>query len=390
MHERCVTLLAMRGRRLAAWVIASLVLGCAPAPSPFPSPSPSPPAVDVVPWPDIAWSAVDGVAAAEPGLGEQAVAVTVGSTGFVAVGYRETEDARVGLIWSSVDGTTWSVAGPAGTFDDVEMLDVSAAPGGYVALALGTLGAAAERPHPVFFRSPDGETWERLTDVPGSDGAYPMAVTGGENGVVAVGSDATGRTVVWRSPDGKTFDNVLIDDPSIAALTDPQAMGDVYVALGSEDRPPVLLRSGDARAWTDSPIDQAPEAVASRLAAGEWGYLVQGLWDPGCELDDATCVPQPVGWGSPDGRSWSRLPDQDTPIGNGASIVVDAGEHGVVAIDGASAWASPNGWGWLPLPEPGDGSMAVFDAVVSGDVIVAVGAIAAEDGTGRSAIVVAK
>ena len=344
----------------------------------------------MVPWPDIAWSAVDGVAAAEPGLGEQAVAVTVGSTGFVAVGYRETEDARVGLIWSSVDGTTWSVAGPAGTFDDVEMLDVSAAPGGYVALALGTLGAAAERPHPVFFRSPDGETWERLTDVPGSDGAYPMAVTGGENGVVAVGSDATGRTVVWRSTDGKTFDNVLIDDPSIAALTDPQAMGDAYVALGSEDRPPVLLRSGDARAWTDSPIDQAPEAVASRLAAGEWGYLVQGLWDPGCELDDATCVPQPVGWGSPDGRSWSRLPDQDTPIGNGASIVVDAGEHGVVAIDGASAWASPNGWGWLPLPEPGDGSMAVFDAVVSGDVIVAVGAIAAEDGTGRSAIVVAK
>ena len=61
-----------------------------------------------------------------------------------------------------------------------------------------------------------------------------------------------------------------------------------------------------------------------------------------------------------------------------------------MAIDGASAWASPNGWGWLPLPEPGDGSMAVFDAVVSGDVIVAVGAIAAEDGTGRSAIVVAK
>ena len=84
------------------------------------------------------------------------------------------------------------------------------------------------------------------------------------------------------------------------------------------------------------------------------------------------------------------LPDEDTPIGNGASIVVDAGQHGVVAIDGASAWASPNGWGWQPLPEPGDGSMAVFDAVVLGDVIVAVGAIAAEDGTGRSAIVVAK
>ena len=36
-----------------------------------------------------------------------------------------------------------------------------------------------------------------------------------------------------------------------------------------------------------------------------------------------------------------------------------------------------------------DGSMVVFDAVVSGDVIVAVGAVSAEDGTGRSAILFA-
>jgi hypothetical protein len=371
-------------------MIASLVLGCAPAPSPSPSPSPSAVPVDVVPWPDIVWSAVESVASGDPGLGEQAVAVTAGATGFVAVGYREGEDARVGLVWSSADGSSWSAAGPAGTFDDVEMLDVTSAPGGFVALGVGALGAAAERPHPVFFASPDGETWERLADVPGSDGAYPMAITGGAKGVVAVGSDADGRTVVWRSADGQVFDHVVIDDPSIPALTDPQAMGDAYVALGSEDRPPVLLRSGDARVWTDSPIDPAPDAIASRLAAGEWGYVVQGLLNPPCDLTDPTCVQQPVGWGSEDGRTWARLPDQDTPIGNGASIVVDAGEHGVVAIDGASAWASPNGWGWLPLPEPGDGSMAVFDAVVAGDVIVAVGAIAAEDGTGRSAIVVAK
>ena len=371
-------------------MIASLVLGCAPAPSPSPSPSPSPTAADTVAWPDIVWSAVDGIASGDPAVGEQAVAVTAGPKGFVAVGYRETEDAREGLAWSSRDGSSWSPAGPAGTFDDVELLDVALSPGGFIALGIGTLGAAAERPHPAFFRSADGDSWERVIDVPGSDGAYPVAVTGGPNGVVAVGTDLDGRTVVWRSPDARTFDHLVIADPSVAALTDPQAVGDAYVALGSEDRPPVLLRSGDARAWTDSPIDSAPEAIASRLAAGTWGYLVQGLWDPGCDLTDPTCVQQPVGWGSADGRTWARLPEQGTPIGNGASIVVDAGEHGVVAIDGASAWASPDGWGWQPLPEPGDGSMAVFDAVVSGDVIVAVGAIAAEDGTGRSAILVAK
>ena len=76
----------------------------------------------------------------------------------------------------------------------------------------------------------------------------------------------------------------------------------------------------------------------------------------------------------------------------GVDVVVPAGEHGVIALDrGASAWASPNGWGWQPLPEPSDGSMVVFDAVVSrtGPESSAVGAMSAEDGTGRSAILVA-
>jgi len=371
-------------------MFASLVLGCAPAPSPTPAPTPPPVPVDAVPWPDIVWSVADGVASADPGLGEQAVAVTVGPTGFVAVGYRETEAALEGLVWSSPDGSTWSSAGPDGTFDAVEMLDVTRAPDGFVALGVGTLGAANERPHPVFFRSDDGLEWERLRDIPDSDGAYPVALAGGDKGVVAVGSDADGRVVVWRSADGTTFTADILVDPSVDVLTDPHVMTEGYVALGSEDRPPVLLRSSDAVSWTEAPIDAAPEAIASRLTVGRWGFIVQGLWDPGCDASEPPCDQHAIGWASADGRSWSRLPEQDTPIGNGASIVVDAGEHGVIAIDGASAWASPNGWGWQPLPEPGDGSMAVFDAVVSRDIIVAVGAIAAEDGTGRSAIVVAK
>jgi hypothetical protein len=380
----------MRGQRVAAWVIASLVLGCAPAPTPTPSVSPPPVPADVLPWPDISWSMADGIAAADPGLGEQAVAVAAGPKGFVAIGYRETEEVLEGLIWSSADGSTWSSAGPTGTFDAVEMLDVTSGPDGFVALGVGTLGAAAERPHPVFFHSEDGRTWERLLDVPDSDSVYPFDLGGDSDGVAAVGSDAAGHPVIWRSSDGTTFDSVIIEDPSIDMLADLHALDEGYAALGSEDRPPVLFRSTDARAWTAVPIDPAAEAVGTRLVVGEWGYIVQGLWDPGCEASEPPCDQHAIGWSSADGRSWTRLPDQDTPIGNGASIVVDAGEHGVIAIDGASAWASPDGWGWQPLPEPGDGSMAVFDAVVSGDVIVAVGAIAAEDGTGRSAIVVAK
>ena len=376
----------MRGRWLASWAIASVVLACTPAPSPTPaSPSPGFPA-DVVPWPDIVWTAADGIASDDRGDGDQAVAVTVGRDGFVAVGYRDEAGRRDGLAWYSEDGSAWAPVG-RGTFDGVEMLDVTPGPDGYLALGMAAEGIG-ERPHTVFFTSKDGRTWTRLPDVDGADETFPSFVAGDDRGVVAVGVDDEGKTVIWRSTDGRVFERASVQGRAADELTDPHASPEGYVALGSETEPPVLLRSGDARTWTDSPIDGAPQAVATRLVPTRSGYLVQGMWDPGCDDPAVECQQRSIGWWSPDGKAWTRLPDEETPIGNGASIVVPAGDHGVIAIDGASAWASANGWGWQPLPEPSDGSMVVFDAVVAGDTIVAVGAMSAEDGSGRSAILV--
>ena len=378
----------MRGRWLAVWAIASVVLACSPAPSPTPSPPPPVIPADVVPWPDIVWTPADGVASADPGDGEQAVAVTVGPQGFVAVGYRDEGDVRNGLAWFSPDGRTWTRVGADKVFDGVEMLDVTPGPSGFVALGMVT-DAVGDRPHAVFLRSADGRTWQRVPGVRGADTTYPSSLMGGEKGIVAMGIDDEGKTVVWHSTDGRTFDRGTLKDPALGELTDPHASPDGYVALGSENAPPVLLQSQDAMTWTHDPIDPAPQTVATRLVPIDHGYVVQGLWDPGCDETAVDCEQRPIGWWSADGKAWTRLPDKDTPIGNGASIVVPAGDHGVIAIDGASAWASPNGWGWQPLPEPSDGSMVVFDAVVAGDTIVAVGAVSAEDGTGRSAILVA-
>jgi hypothetical protein len=69
---------------------------------------------------------------------------------------------------------------------------------------------------------------------------------------------------------------------------------------------------------------------------------------------------------------------------------VPAGDHGLLAITGADAWSSPDGWAWRTLPEPGDGAVGVDDAVVRGDVIVAVGAENAEDGSSVGRILVAR
>ena len=342
-----------------------------------------------MPWPDIVWTPAEGVASDEPGEGEQAVAVTVGPKGFVAVGYREGETSSDGLAWFSRDGRSWTRVAADDVFAGVEMLDVTAAPGGFIGLGIASTEEATERPHAAFFRSTDGQHWQRLTDVPDADESYPTWLTGDESGVIATGADLEGHTIIWRSADGRRFDKLALDQAVADELTDPQLSPEGIVTLGSADRPPVLLRSSDARNWTDAPIDPAPETRATSLVMGDQGIVVQGLWDPGCDAATTDCEQRPIGWWSPDGHTWTRLPDKDTPIGNGASIVVPAGKHGVVAIDGASAWASPSGWGWEPLPEPSDGSMVVFDAVVAGDLIVAVGAMSADDGTGRSAILVA-
>ncbi len=373
---------------LGSWLIASAVLGCAPTPSPTPSITPPPLPADVLPWPDVVWFAADGVAGGEGGNGAQVVAVAAGSQGFVAVGWWDDGPARHGLIWFSEDGQSWSSVGAPGQLDSVGLVDVVDTADGFVALGVGALGAI-DRPHAVFLASPDGRSWARLGQVPGSADTYPEWLASGDDGVIAAGTDADGAPAVWRAPDGRSFERVDLDLPADLSVSDPQAADDGFVALGGPGSPPFMLRSADGAAWTATPIDAADDVHATRLVPGEWGWVVQGAWAPTCAAN-ASCAAGAMAWWSGDGGSWGRLPPDGSPAATGGSIVVSAGMHGLLAIDGASAWSSPDGWAWRPLPEPGDGSMLITDAIVVGDVIVAVGAVYGEDGISQGAIAIAK
>ena len=181
----------MRGRRLATWAIVPLVL----ARQRFRRPHrralrPSRPTSR--PGRTSCGRQPTASALADPGDGEQAVAVAAGPVGFAAVGYRESGSSREGLAWFSADGHTWTRIEAPETFAGIEMLDVTAAPNGFAALD-DDPPRCCGAPHAAVFRSADGTRWERVDDVPGADDTYPTWLTGGADGVVATGTDAEGR-----------------------------------------------------------------------------------------------------------------------------------------------------------------------------------------------------
>lgn len=360
---------------------------CSPAPVPSPSFTPPPEPVDAAKWIDLVWSTASLPSAPFDVESEAIVAVDAGTKGFVAVGYHETEGIRDGAIWFSADGSTWSEAGHPPILADVELLDVAAATDGFVALGIASGGALGDRFQTVFFRSVDGLDWEKAPVTTGSLDTFPSALAAGPAGVLAVGDAADGGPAVWFSPDGAAFDRVGIAGPATDGVVDPHAGRTGFVALGADVAVPTVLRSADGVAWMATAIETGPDLTADHLVAGRWGYVVLGEFASGCDSSSA-CGSQPIAWWSGDGLTWGRLPAHGTPTSNGASLVVAADERGLVAIDGASAWSSADGWRWTPLPEPGDGSVAVNDAVVERGVIVAVGQADREDGSSVGRIIV--
>jgi hypothetical protein len=355
-------------RVLLGFLVATLA-GCATPPAPSPTVTAPPIPAEFVPWPDIVWTTIDLPARPAAITNERVGAVAASPKGFVAVGYRERDDVRDGVIWSSTDGTRWTISTDK-AFAGIELIDVADGPSGF--LALGVASPDGEHPTSVVFGSADGKTWQRLPELPSTGDTYPGSIAGGPSGAVIVGSDAVGAVAAWRSRFGPTFQRLTLSGPAGDGLIDPHATDEGFIALGTKDGAPALLRSADGSSWAASQIDARTDADASNLVAGRWGLVAQGVVSPDCQ-DADTCVPTDLAWWSLDGIRWAILPGGDSPVVNGVSLLVAAGAHGLLAIDGANAWSSPDGWAWRSLPEPGDGSVDIDDAVVRDDTIVAVG-----------------
>lgn len=207
---------------------------------------------------------------------QEMTAVTAGGPGLVAVGmsrdFRGDETLVEGeslvdvgaVVWTSVDGLTWTRApqdetvfgGPGWQ----SMLDVTV--GGPGLVAVGQDGGRQfwgnDLDHrPAVWTSADGLTW---TKVPNEDAfgrnSTMLGVTAGGPGLVAVGEWGGGRGArVWISTDGRSWSQVTHDNPADMGgfMWDVIVGGPGLIAVGCCEVPEQVWISPDGLNWSPAP-----------------------------------------------------------------------------------------------------------------------------------------
>ncbi len=373
-------------RYLVLVASAAIAIAAAACASPPPPATPPPEPADARAWPELVWANAD-VPAIQAPVTEHLAAVAASDRGFVAIGFREVVGRRDGVIVFSPDGRTWERVGAEAAMHEVDLVDVAAGPDGFV--AVGTASAEGQPPATVMFRAADGRSWERIVP-PGAIGTYVYSLGGGTPGYLAAGNTEGGGPASWISADGASWERVPTDalGAGTGGIVDPRSEGEGWIALGSIGDAPAFLRSADGIRWTATPIGPTDDTYTDRLVAGRWGYIVQG-GHGSCGLF-SSCPAETVTWWSGDGASWTRLPAEDALRGGGVALA-EAGDRGVIGVNGLSAWSSTTGWTWTPLAGPDAAGDAGFNAVVvRGDGIVAVGEQYIQDGRSVARIVYAE
>lgn len=186
----------------------------------------------------------------------RALALAVGDDGLlVAVGSVENgSGVEVAAVWTSTDGRAWEAVDPeTPTFGSdtglaVSMVDVASGPRGFVAVGNeGAVDVAA-------WRSADGHSWARVEAGADLDDTSEVltAVAAHGSGWLAAGSAdpgfAQGPVMLWSSPDGSKWSQVVVFDPGYAMAVVPT--DDVIAVAGA-----VVTDEFHAAVWGGPPIE---------------------------------------------------------------------------------------------------------------------------------------
>lgn len=183
------------------------------------------------------------------------------------------------------------------------------------------------------------------------------------------GEGIEAATRLWFSEDALNWDAIDLGGVRLRSVT---AGGPGFVAIGREDTSdpgpetqagiefepvPAVWISDDGREWASATsIDRGAfdhGEMADVVATGGGLMAVGDVWDSGGPI-------HPAVWTSPDGLSWSMIPDDPFGTTDGRLMMqLAAGEGGIVAVGQAvlpegdgpgpvSAWWSSDGTRWEP------------------------------------------
>lgn len=204
----------------------------------------------------------------------------------------------------------------------------------------------------------------------GPRGQTMKSVVEGGPGFVVVGHDVGKRAAaVWTSPDGQTWSRVPHDEavfggPGQQQMRSVVQGGPGLVAVGAEvgyrqgRQAAAVWTSSDGRTWSRVPHDESVfggpgQQVMRSVVQGGPGLVAVGHDDREENARGVAAV-----WTSPEGRTWSRVPHDKSVFGGPGELGMQAvakGPRRLVAVGAgsdraAAVWTSPDGRTWSRVP----------------------------------------
>lgn len=209
-----------------------------------------------------------------------------------------------------------------------DAMDVAAFEDGFV-----LVGGPRKKPNAKIWLSPDGSSWSSVKAGDILDGVALMRVAPYDGGVVALGTQGR-KLVALRSADGETWKKTTVDKADKDMELFPQAVtegpaGIIAVAslIGQDFAGQRWYASADGKSWEtiDPPSDTAPGMFVSLESTGD-DYLAvaRPMYTPTTE----------VLWRSADGASWETVPGPEGGELHDLAIGADGDFVGVGAMAG--------------------------------------------------------
>jgi len=237
---------------------------------------------------------------------------------------------------------------------NVQVHDVAAGPGGYVAVGVLIDGVVTELGNegttlPAIWHSADGTTWtEGDATAFGDHAAFAIASDGLHYVATLYDGD---RAMLYRSVDGRSWlpiaSQPIMSDARVWDVVAAPGFGFIALAAMNVTHDLSVWNSPDGATWTKQ-LDITDGSEPTRLAIGPQEALAFGY---GPSQPDGSIAP--ALWRSTTGADWQR---HDPPsAGNGGLMVAGPTPLGWVAagyVDGVgtAVWHSSDARTWMPLP----------------------------------------